>query len=166
MSNRAYICTACRTAKRAEAAGGLKTDLRCSSCGGTLWELSHRWRIPKKTDKKGWAELAEIVAQSGPAREAFIIRRGRDKLAKIDRQIEGFSARKPSDQREAILKELSHERRQILKKYFDGGIDLEPPPSGCKTNSEQDGTGQPATRPVVQPKGGFKPQPEAEGRSR
>lgn len=107
MSNRTYICTACRSAKRAEAAGGLKTDLRCSSCGGVLWELSHRWRIPKKTDNRGWAELAEIVAESGPAREAFITRRGKDKLAKIDRQIEAFSARKPSEQREAILKELS-----------------------------------------------------------
>ena len=35
-----------------------------------------------------------------------------------------------------------------------------------KTNGEQVGTGQPATRPVVQPEGGDKPQPEAEGRSR
>ena len=33
-------------------------------------------------------------------------------------------------------------------------------------NCEQDGTGQPATRPVVEPEGGDKPQPEAEGRSR
>jgi hypothetical protein len=32
--------------------------------------------------------------------------------------------------------------------------------------SEQGGTGQPATRPVVEPEGGAKPQPEAEGRSR
>jgi hypothetical protein len=29
---------------------------------------------------------------------------------------------------------------------------------------EQTGTGQPATRPVVEPEGGYKPQPEAEGR--
>jgi hypothetical protein len=34
------------------------------------------------------------------------------------------------------------------------------------TPSEQGGTGQPATRPVVEPEGDFKPQPEAEGRSR
>jgi hypothetical protein len=31
---------------------------------------------------------------------------------------------------------------------------------------EQAGAGQPATRPVVEPEGGDKPQPEAEGRSR
>ena len=33
-------------------------------------------------------------------------------------------------------------------------------------NAEQDGAGQPATRPVDEPEGGEKPQPEAEGRSR
>ena len=33
-----------------------------------------------------------------------------------------------------------------------------------KTQSEQAGTGQPATRPVNEPEGGDKPQPEAEGR--
>jgi len=32
--------------------------------------------------------------------------------------------------------------------------------------AEQAGTGQPATRPVDEPEGGDKPQPEAEGRSR
>jgi hypothetical protein len=32
--------------------------------------------------------------------------------------------------------------------------------------TEQDSTGQPATRPVDDPEGSFKPQPEAEGRSR
>ena len=32
--------------------------------------------------------------------------------------------------------------------------------------AEQGGTGQPAPRPLVQPEGGDKPQPEAEGRPR
>jgi biopolymer transport protein ExbD len=36
----------------------------------------------------------------------------------------------------------------------------------AKPNDEQAGTGQPATRPVVEPKGDDKPQPEAERRSR
>jgi hypothetical protein len=35
-----------------------------------------------------------------------------------------------------------------------------------KQEAEQAGSGQPATRPVVEPAGGDKPQPEAEGRSR
>lgn len=126
MSNRTYICTQCRTARRAEAAGWLKTELRCASCTGPLWELSHRWRIPRKTDAKGWAELAEIVASSGPAREAFIKRRGEELLAKIDREIAAFSARKSSGQREAILKDLQHKRDEVLRKYSLGGVPLEP----------------------------------------
>ena len=36
----------------------------------------------------------------------------------------------------------------------------------AKSQSEPAGAGQPATRPVVEPEGGDKPQPEAEGRSR
>jgi hypothetical protein len=35
-----------------------------------------------------------------------------------------------------------------------------------KTEAEQDGTGQPATRPVLDSEGGDKSKPEAEGRSR
>ena len=85
----------------------------------------------------------EIVAQSRPQREAFIKRRGEDKLAKIDRQIEAFSSRKASKQRDEILNDLAHERDQVLRKYFDGGIELEPV---TQTNSEQGGGGQAATR--------------------
>ena len=69
MSNRTYICVECRTSKRAEAAGGLETPLRCSSCGGGLWELSHKWRIPKKTDDKAWHELKAIVTDAKPVRK-------------------------------------------------------------------------------------------------
>ena len=126
MSNRTYICTQCRTARRAEAAGWLKTDLRCASCTEPLWELSHRWRIPRKTDTKGWAELAEIVASSRPERESYIKRRGEDLLRKLDRQMAAFSARKPSSQRDEILKDLQHERDEVLRKYAVGGASLEP----------------------------------------
>jgi hypothetical protein len=38
--------------------------------------------------------------------------------------------------------------------------------SAIQIHAEQDGTGQPATRPVLKSEGGDKPQPEAEGRSR
>ena len=137
MSNRTYICTKCRTSKRAEAAGGLKTELRCMSCGGELWELSHKWRIPRKADKKAWAELAEIVAQSGPARQEFITRKGEEIVAKIDRQIEAFSSRKPSDQRDVLLKDLAHERREAIRKYFGNEYDSESAPHSIETQSEQ-----------------------------
>ena len=63
--------------------------------------------------------------------------------------------------------------------YWEGGIKL--PVLGCvsitlsegrprensaNTTGEQTGTGQPATRAVVEPEGGDEPQPEAERRSR
>ena len=118
MSNRTYICADCRTARRAEAAGGFATSLRCSTCQGPLWELSHKWRIPKKSDINAWAELKEAVETSRPYRDAFIRRRGEDALKKVDRQIEAFSKRKPSSQREEILHDLRKERANILKRYF------------------------------------------------
>jgi hypothetical protein len=37
---------------------------------------------------------------------------------------------------------------------------------GEEEEAQQGGTGQPATRPAVEPEGGDKPQPEAKGRSR
>ena len=63
MSNRNYICFECRTAKRADAAYGLKTDYRCSSCQGELCELPWRWRIPKKTDDTGWKKLKKMMSE-------------------------------------------------------------------------------------------------------
>jgi len=137
MSNRTYICTKCRTSKRAEAAGGLKTELRCMTCGGELWELSHKWRIPRKADKKAWAELAEVVEQSEPSREEFIARRGEELISKIDRQIKAFSARKPSEQRDQLLKDLAHERREIIRKYFGGEYGSMSTPNSIQTQSEQ-----------------------------
>lgn len=124
MSNRTYVCTACRVARRGEAAGGLKTAFRCPSCGGALWELSHKWRIPKKEDDRGWRELDEQIAASRPARESFIRRRGEDIIRKLDVQIGAFAARKPSEQRDAILKDLKKERMRIVAKYSGNVLSL------------------------------------------
>ena len=115
----------------------MKTDLRCAACGGPLWELSHRWRIPKKDDKVAWAELAETVARSKPAREAFITRQGNTLLSKIDRQIEAFSARRPSAQREAILKDLAKERADLVRRYTGGADHQSDCPAENKTSTEQ-----------------------------
>jgi hypothetical protein len=106
MSSRTYICIPCRTSRRAEAAYGLNTDLRCSQCGGRLWELEWRWRIPRKQDDKGWRELEAKVA--GDAIDWLPRRRklGEDRLADLDRQIETTLTRKPSDTRDRRLRQL------------------------------------------------------------
>jgi hypothetical protein len=49
--------------------------------------------------------------------------------------------------------------RQLAEaRWREGGL------ARLTPQSEQDGTGQPATRPVDEPEGGDKPQPESEGR--
>jgi hypothetical protein len=48
---------------------------------------------------------------------------------------------------------------------FDSDSDFDSDFDPEKTHSQQAGTGQPATRPESKSEGGFKPQPEAEGRS-
>ena len=118
MSNRTYICVECRTSKRAEAAGGLETPLRCSCCGGSLWELSHKWRIPKKVDDRAWLELRKIVADSKPVRKEQVQKRGSDFLRRIDWQIGVVSAQKDSQRRQSTLKKLQRERADVLLRYF------------------------------------------------
>ena len=96
MSNRTYICIPCRTSRRAEAAFGLNANLRCSQCGGRLWELEWRWRIPRKQNDKGWRELEAKVAREAtewlPRREQI----GREKIENIDRQIQAVQLQKAS----------------------------------------------------------------------
>ncbi|WP_395746657.1 hypothetical protein [Prosthecobacter sp.] len=126
MSQRTYICLPCRSTRRAEAAGGLKTPLRCASCAGPLWELSPETCVPRKSDSKAWKKLAAAVSRCAPARQSLLRRRGLALLRKIDQETQAFSARDPSAQREAILKDLKHEREMLLQKYAAGGVHLEP----------------------------------------
>jgi hypothetical protein len=118
MSNRTYICTDCRTARRAPSTGGLQTGLRCRCCSGPLWELSHRWRIPKSTDQKAWKELCEMVAGQRPCRERYIRSCGEYRLREIDRQVTHFSVRRPSKKRDDALKDLENQRASVLRLYF------------------------------------------------
>jgi len=120
MSNRTYICTDCRTARRAPSTGGLQTSLRCRFCSGPLWELSHRWRIPKSTDVKAWKELREMVARQLPCRERYIRSCGEYRIREIDRQAKHYAGRKPSKKRDDALKDLENQRARVLWLYFQG----------------------------------------------
>jgi hypothetical protein len=103
-------------------AGGLDTTLRCSKCGGKLWELSHKWRIPKQSDDKAWRELIALVQVAQPLRRAHTQKRGKELLGQIDWQIEVISNRKPSQAKEAGLKKLRRERADVVAKYFSGSL--------------------------------------------
>jgi hypothetical protein len=117
MPGRTYVCTHCRTSRRAEAAYGRNTELRCSVCGGPLWELEWRWRIPRKTDDKGWRELEAKIASDAkrlvPRRQQI----GRVKITTLDRQIDAVSRQKTSTAKAKKLKKLQHERAQAIHDY-------------------------------------------------
>ena len=119
MSNRTYICIPCRASRRAEAAYGLTTDLRCSQCGGRLWELEWRWRIPRKQDDKGWADLeAKVARDSGewlPRRQKM----GEEKITEIDRQIQTVQMQKASPTREFRLSKLQFKRRATARNFTE-----------------------------------------------
>jgi hypothetical protein len=118
MSNRTYICIDCRTARRAEAAGWVATSLRCAACGGGLWELSHKWRIPKKGDDKEWDALHEIIRAEAPTREQYLKRRGIELIEQIDKRMVALENRKIFAGRTARLKRLRNEKQSISELYF------------------------------------------------
>ena len=117
MSARAYICLPCRWSRRAEAAYGLNTNLRCPTCGGSLWELEWRWRIPRKTNDKGWQELAAKVSSDAavliPQRRCL----GAAKVAKLEAQIASTGKQRDSAAKTTTLKKLRNERTQTLTRY-------------------------------------------------
>jgi hypothetical protein len=118
MSNRTYICTKCRSSRRAEAAGGLKTELRCSTCRGELWELSPKWCIPPRTDDTGWNDLKAAVEASRPFRRQRLLSRMHEEggrlLTEIDWQTGIIQRQPPSPAREAALQRLALERTEAL----------------------------------------------------
>ena len=61
--------------------------------------------------------------------------------------------------------EASNGDGELLRATFPDA-EFSPRTTGADQNAEQDGTGQPATRPESKSEGGDKPQPRSEGRSR
>ncbi|MCW1884965.1 hypothetical protein OKA04_09525 [Luteolibacter flavescens] len=118
MSNRTYICTICRIARRAPAAYGLVTGLRCRECSGPLWELSRKWRIPKLADAKGWAELHGMVERSRPQREIENRHRGERLIEEIERKLHLYSLRKPTAHRDSQMRKLVRQRDLVQRSYL------------------------------------------------
>ena len=118
MSNRTYVCIDCRTSSRAASACGLKTDYRCRLCSGELFEVSHRWRIPKRDDNKGWAELRQIVVTDQECYRAHHRRHALSELAQIDRQIESVgNQKKETPAKKNKLERLHSKKKRILETY-------------------------------------------------
>lgn len=117
MSARTYVCLHCRWSRRAEAAYGLNTNFRCPTCGGSLWELEWRWRIPRKTNDKGWKELEMKVSRDAAVIVPWRRRTAAAKIAKLDSQIANVERQRESVQKIAKLKKLRNERTRTLIRY-------------------------------------------------
>lgn len=95
----------------------MMTELRCSLCQGGLWELSRRWRIPRKTDDDGWRELATKVERDSaewlPKRRLM----GIAKIARLDEQISALEKQAASKGRNVRLKRLQRERAKVAERY-------------------------------------------------
>ena len=92
--------------------------MRCASCAGPLWELSHKWRIPKKEDDKAWRELKQIVQSEAPQREANLNRMGTRLLKEIEDRLDTVSKQKISERRDRMIKLLKKEMRDVMQSYF------------------------------------------------
>ena len=117
MSARTYICVACRWSRRADAAYGLNTNLRCPTCRGALWELEWRWRIPRKTNDKGWKELEAKVSRDAAVLIPLRRRTGAAKIAKLEEQIANVEKLPDSAKKIARLKKLCSEHAQTSNRY-------------------------------------------------
>jgi len=118
MSNRTYVCIECRTSMRAPSSCGLKTDFRCRSCSGEVFEVSHRWRIPKRGDDKEWEMLRKKVIADQEFYRSHHRRQALSELAQIDRQIESVgNQKKETPAKKNKLERLYSKKKRILQTY-------------------------------------------------
>jgi hypothetical protein len=114
--------------------------------------------IPK-ADAQGWDQNVTLKQV-----EERIKKNAGRKLAVVLLEKNYTGSDKPDENHTALVKLLlkfGFERVVVTQAHSSLTIIEE-----IHKNSEQPGTGQPATRPVVKPEGGDKPQPEAEVRPR
>ncbi|MDD4872076.1 MAG: hypothetical protein PHR77_16080 [Kiritimatiellae bacterium] len=134
MSKRSYICTKCRTSRRAESSGGVNTSLRCGLCRGPLWELEWRWRIPKKTDDKGWKELERKVAHDSAAWLPRKRQIGEEEIRKVDKAIQTLEMRKATPAKAEQMRKLRNQKLKILRKYTEPSSACDSQPCGFRSH--------------------------------
>ena len=118
---------------RAPSSCGLKTDFRCRSCSGEVFEVSHRWRIPKWGDDKEWEVLRKKVIADQEFYRSHHRRQALIELTQIDSQIESVgNQKKETPAKKSKLERLHSKKKGILRTYQDLVDDYEP------SKSEQD----------------------------
>ncbi len=96
----------------------MPSPLRCSLCRGSLWELSRKWRIPAKTNDKGWSELEQIVAEETPLRATLLRERGHRLLRQLDDKLGKLRVQNPKGRNDARIAVLQSQRDKVLAEYF------------------------------------------------
>jgi len=79
--------------------------------------LEWRWRIPRKTNDKGWKELEVKVSRDAAIIVSWRQREGAAKIAKLDGQISNVEKQRDSAIKTAKLKKLRSERTRTLNRY-------------------------------------------------
>lgn len=112
MSKRTYICVACRTSSRREARYGINFEsVRCPECQSEMWSLCWRWRIPRKSNDRGWRELAEKVGRDAETAESYA-EHLRHKTLELNRRIVEADKIRDEANRTRKVKELRGQVRR------------------------------------------------------
>ena len=115
MTCHTFICIPCKSTRRAEPSGTMRSIYCCPTCGEKLWDIGDRGCIPKRGDKKGWRSLSEFVKSL----KIIHHRDGEDKLKKLDREIDIVTARESSEEVESLLSHLRSERKLVINRYWE-----------------------------------------------
>ena len=130
MSNRTYVCIPCRTAARAPSSFGKKTDYRCRLCQGEVYEVSHKWRIPKQNDDKQWAILHKKVVEDQNFYREYHRKNALQQLEQVDRQLETVTRQKKDTEAKLNKLQMLRAKKQRIIRQNRGLIDDYEPNQG------------------------------------
>ena len=97
-----YVCCGCRrTVRRYQ----FTDHPSCPSCGKEMTDIGYRWRVPKRTDDKGWHEVWERFCCKN--------------AHKVAHTPGAVLSRRYARQKPHVAKEDTPSRREIYRKWAD-----------------------------------------------
>jgi hypothetical protein len=79
--------------------------------------LEWRWRIPRKTNDKGWRELEAKVARDAAVIVPRRRRAGERMVAKLDEKIANVEKQRDSAKKTTTIRKLRNERTETFNRY-------------------------------------------------
>ena len=71
------VCLECKIAFNRDIDLGSELSYPCTECGKTMTLLSHRFRAPKKNDKKAWETVKFLIENGFPFQHIYKIEDGK-----------------------------------------------------------------------------------------